>query len=73
MQDAGKWIVVMGLVLVVVGGIVWGLGRAGYRGLPGDIAYEGERVRIYVPIATSILLSILLTGIIWLVQWLSRR
>jgi len=73
MNDVGKMLVVLGLALAAIGLIVWGLGRSGFRGLPGDIKYEAQNVRIYFPIITCLLLSALLTAAIWVWQWLTRR
>jgi hypothetical protein len=73
MTDVGKVLIVVGVVVALLGVAVWGLGRVGFRGLPGDIAYQGDHVRVYFPIVTCVVLSILLTGILWLWQWLSRR
>ncbi len=73
MVNAGKMLVLLGLVLAVVGAAVWGLGRAGFRGLPGDVRYEGGNVRFYFPIVSCIVLSVILTALVWLAQWLGRR
>jgi hypothetical protein len=52
----------LGVGLFVVGGLVLLLGRVLDLGnLPGDLAYRGENVRVYVPIGTMIVLSIVLT------------
>jgi hypothetical protein len=40
--------------------------------LPGDIAYQGRHGSFYFPVVTCILLSVALTLILWLVQWLKR-
>ena len=56
----------IGLVWLLVPSISW-LGK-----LPGDIRIEGENTSIYIPITTCILLSLLLTGILWLVRYFSR-
>ena len=40
--------------------------------LPGDIAVEREDSRFYFPVETCLLLSVLVTGILWLVRFLSR-
>jgi ABC-type anion transport system duplicated permease subunit len=69
----GKWIIIAGAVLIAVGILVWLAERAGFRGLPGDVRYEGQHVRVYFPIVSSIALSILLTLILWLIQWFNRR
>jgi hypothetical protein len=73
MAEIGRHLLLIGVVLVIIGALVWGLGKAGFRGLPGDIRYETENIRVYIPIATSILISVLLTMALWLWQWLSRR
>lgn len=53
---------VAGLALLVAGGLVWIIGRFLNLGdLPGDIAYQGDHIRIYAPITTAIILSIILT------------
>jgi hypothetical protein len=55
-------LVYLGIGLAVVGGLVLLLGRVLDLGnLPGDVAYEGERVRVYLPIGTMIVLSVVLT------------
>ncbi|HET9879295.1 MAG TPA: DUF2905 domain-containing protein [Candidatus Limnocylindria bacterium] len=59
--ELGRLILVIGLVLVVVGGLA-ALGvRLPFGRLPGDIAIEGERGGVYIPIATMIVISIVLT------------
>jgi hypothetical protein len=40
--------------------------------LPGDIAVERENFRFYFPVATCIVISVVLTGIIWLVRIFAR-
>jgi hypothetical protein len=72
MQNFGKAILLIGLLLIVVGAAIWGLGKAGFRGLPGDIVYKTDNVRIYFPIVTCLVLSALLTLLLWLWQWLSK-
>jgi len=62
----GKGIAALGVMLVVVGGLMWLLGRTGLPlgRLPGDIHIEGEHVSCFVPLASMILLSILLTVVL---------
>lgn len=58
----GRGLVYIGVGLVAVGGLVLLLGQVLDVGnLPGDFSYEGDRVQIYAPIGTMIVLSILLT------------
>lgn len=73
MTEIGKIMVVGGLLLAVVGAGLWALGRSGFRGLPGDVRVETESVGIYLPIVTCLVLSVVLTALIWLWQWLGRR
>ncbi|MFW6077070.1 MAG: DUF2905 domain-containing protein [Hyphomicrobiales bacterium] len=62
----GKFLIIAGIVLVAVG-IVWLVGeRFGLGRLPGDIIIERENTRIYFPIMTSIVISIILTVALWL-------
>ena len=74
MTDLGKILVAVGAVIVVVGIIVMVLGRAQVPlgRLPGDIVYRGKNSTFYFPIVTSIVLSIVLTLIFWVVRRFSR-
>jgi len=61
----GRGLIYIGLGLVGVGALVVLLGRVLDLGnLPGDLVFEGENVRLYVPIGTMIVLSLLLTLLI---------
>ena len=75
LASLGKWIVIVGIALVVVGGLVWLLGRAGLPlgRLPGDIRIEGENVSCYAPIVTMIILSVVLTIVLNIVVRLLNR
>ena len=55
-------IIVVGGLLMLSGGLSW-LGR-----LPGDIRVEGENVKVYIPIMSMVLVSVLISGIIWLIR-----
>jgi hypothetical protein len=59
--ELGRILLVLGIVLVVIGGLA-ALGvRLPFGRLPGDIAIEGERGGIYIPIATMLIISVVLT------------
>lgn len=73
MTEAAKLMMMLGGLLLAIGAVLWLLGRVGFRGLPGDFRYEGESFRIYVPIVTCIVLSVVLTLGVWLWRWLSGR
>jgi len=61
MQDLGRFMLIMGLLLVLVGVLLLLAGKLGLGHLPGDIFIRRGSFRLYIPIASSILLSILLT------------
>ncbi len=63
-MSVGRWIVAFGLILIVVGAIIMVAERFSFfrlGRLPGDIVYRGKNVVFYFPLATCILLSVLLT------------
>ncbi len=63
----GKWLVAMGLVLVVAGLAIWGLGSLGWVGrLPGDIYIRRGNATFYFPLATCILLSVIISLLLML-------
>jgi hypothetical protein len=65
MNDLGKLLVVIGLLLAAVGALLWsGIGRGWLGRLPGDIHYTRGNFSFYFPIVTCIILSVLLTIII---------
>ncbi|MGN6510069.1 MAG: DUF2905 domain-containing protein [Chitinophaga sp.] len=74
MERIGKIIVVIGIVTVVAGLVVWFFGdKLRFLGrLPGDIRIEKENYRIYIPITTMILLSALLSLVLWIIQRLGK-
>ena len=68
--QTGKLLIFLGLGLVVVGVLVYFLhDRLHWLGrLPGDIRIERENFRLYVPLATCLLLTLLVNLILWLVR-----
>lgn len=69
-QNTGKYIIVFGGLIVLIGVVVYFLGdKLHWIGrLPGDIRIEKESSRFYFPITTMILFSILLTVIVNLIR-----
>lgn len=74
MTDLGKFLIFLGVLLAVFGVIlVFGsrlhlpMGR-----LPGDIVYRGKNATVYFPIVTAILISIVLSVVLYLIGRLSR-
>jgi Protein of unknown function (DUF2905) len=74
MHELGKALVVMGLVLVVLGALAMAAARFGLPlgRLPGDFAWKGKNFSIYVPLGTSIAISVALTVIMYLIARMRR-
>ena len=70
-DSVGKLLIMCGLILAAVGGVMLLVGRVPFIGrLPGDIYIQRKNFAFYFPLATSILLSIILT---LLFSFFSRR
>jgi len=72
--DFGKLLVVIGGLLVLAGLVVMLIGRTGLPlgKLPGDITYRGKNTTVYFPLATSILISVVLSLVLYLVSRFRR-
>lgn len=67
MQDIGKALLVLGLVIALAGVVLLVAGRVPWIGrLPGDIHIERGNWTFYFPLGTSIVLSVILTLLFWL-------
>ena len=72
MADLGKLLIVLGAIMLVAGVVVLLLGRTSLPlgRLPGDIVYRGKSTTVYFPLATSILLSLALTVVLYVIgKW----
>jgi uncharacterized membrane protein len=66
-QHIGKMLVLLGIILAVIGGLMLLASKVSWIGrLPGDILIQKKNVTFYFPLATSILVSIALTFLFWL-------
>ncbi len=74
MPEIGKILVGIGIVLIVLGGVVMLLGRSGFPlgRLPGDFLYRGKNTTFYFPLATSILVSVVLSLLLFLIGRMKR-
>jgi hypothetical protein len=74
MMEMGRMLVIVGMALVVIGGIVMLLGRTGFPlgRLPGDILYRGKNTTFYFPLVSSILISVVLSVVLFLIGRLKR-
>ena len=61
-------LIIFGIVLVVIG-LLWPLiSKLGLGRLPGDIVIERDNFTLYIPIVTSLLISIVITALLWLLN-----
>ena len=69
-QDTGKYIVIIGVAIVVIGILIYFFhDKLNWFGrLPGDIRIERDNFRFYFPITTMILLSVLISAILWVIR-----
>jgi hypothetical protein len=74
MNDLGRLLIGLGFVLLIAGGLLLLLGRTGVPlgRLPGDISYRGKNLSVYFPLGTSILLSIVLSLVFYLLSRFRR-
>ena len=73
-RELGRTLLILGVVLLVVGTFFFFGGRLPFRlgRLPGDIVHKGEHATFYFPIVTSIVLSVGLSLLFWLLSRLRR-
>lgn len=69
MTDLGKVLVLLGGTIVIVGAVLILFGRTNLPlgRLPGDIVYRGKNMSFYFPLATSILISVVLSVLLYVV------
>jgi hypothetical protein len=74
MAEMGRVMVILGIALVVIGGIVILLGRTGVPlgRMPGDFLYRGKNTTFYFPLASSIVISVVLSIVLFLIGRLRR-
>lgn len=70
MGDLGKILIYLGGTVVVVGVLLVLLGKTGLPlgRLPGDVVYRGKNTTVYFPIVTCIVLSLVLSVVMYLIQ-----
>lgn len=67
LQYIGKFLIVFGAIVIAIGGLLLLSGRVTWLGrLPGDILIHKKNFTFYFPLATSILLSLILTLLLWI-------
>jgi hypothetical protein len=67
MSELGKFLVVIGFLIVAVGALLWaGIGKGWLGRLPGDIHYTKGNFSFHFPLVTCLVISLVLTVILWL-------
>ncbi|MDQ7041063.1 MAG: DUF2905 domain-containing protein [Rhodothermus sp.] len=75
LTELGRWLLLMGVVLIVLGGVLLLLGRLPHLPigrLPGDFSWEKGNIRFYFPLGTMLLVSLVLTLLLNLLLRLFR-
>jgi hypothetical protein len=69
-MELGKVLIFLGVLLVVAGGLVMLLGRMNFPlgRLPGDFLYRGKNTTVYFPLATSVLVSVVLSIVLYVIS-----
>jgi hypothetical protein len=71
-QQIGKWLISAGIIIALLGALVMILGRVGIFKLPGDLEFGSKNWRVYIPIASCVVISIVLTLVFWLISYFRR-
>jgi len=67
MNEMGKYLVIVGLLIAAVGVLLWsGVGKGWLGRLPGDIHYSKGNFSFHFPIVTCLIVSVVLTLLLWL-------
>jgi hypothetical protein len=67
-SSAGPVLVIVGLAIVLIGLLVWSGGLSWFGRLPGDIRIERDTVRVYIPIVSMLLVSVVLSLVLYLIN-----
>ena len=70
MPTTGKYLIIIGILIIIAGAILWLFGnRIGWLGnLPGDIRIKKENFTFYFPVTTMILVSAIISLILWIIR-----
>jgi di/tricarboxylate transporter len=68
LPSAGPLLIVVGLGIALVGVLLWSGGLAWFGRLPGDIRIERDTVRVYIPLVSMFLVSVVLSLIMYLIN-----
>jgi Protein of unknown function (DUF2905) len=72
-RNVGPLIVMAGIVIAVVGILVWAGAFSWFGHLPGDIRIERDNVRVYIPVVSMLLISVAVSLLLTIAEYLFRR
>ena len=72
-RNLGPFVVVAGIVILLLGVLIWAGGLSWFGRLPGDIRIERGNVRVYIPVVSMLLVSVVGTLLLSVVRYLFRR
>jgi hypothetical protein len=72
-RSVGVWLVGVGLLLAIIGVLAWSGALSWFGRLPGDVRISSDRARVYVPITSMLLVSLVLNVMLWVVLGIFRR
>jgi len=71
-RQLGKWLLLAGIIISITGAVLILFGKLGFFKLPGDLEFGGKNWKVYIPVTSCILISLILTLIMWLIYYLKR-
>ena len=72
-RNVGPVVVVVGILVVAIGVLIWVGGFSWFGRLPGDVRIERGNVRVYIPLVSMLLVSVVATLLLSVVRHLFRR
>ena len=72
-KSLGPFVVLAGIIIVLAGVLIWTGGLSWFGRLPGDIRVERDNVRVYIPLVSMLLVSVVGSLVLSVVAYLFRR
>ncbi|WP_156688797.1 DUF2905 domain-containing protein [Mycobacterium sp. Marseille-P9652] len=72
-KSLGPFVVLAGIIIVLAGVLIWTGGLSWFGRLPGDIRIERDNVRVYIPLVSMLLVSVVGSLVLSVVAYLFRR
>ncbi len=72
LQNLGKFLIFVGIIISALGVLIIIANKFGFSRLPGDIEFTGKNTKVYFPIVSCIVISVLLSLIMWLINFFRK-